>query len=82
MTDILDRPIYTFAPMQDGQRFVAMIHGLPMPHRGRTALAARRAANDWRLIEAHKMLFKTGKFPTDKLAAYDAALARKVDKAK
>lgn len=53
---IEDQPIHTFAPMQAGQAYLALIvHGnLNFVFRGTTAMQAVRAAQDWIAKEAGK----------------------------
>jgi|GEM_PF-6860174 len=73
--DLLDRPIFTWSPMQEGMPYLAKIRSFEMFFRGDTAMKAMRAANDFRLIEAHK-LRGDDKFPDEHREALQAALER------
>lgn len=73
--DLLDRPISTWRPMQDGMPYLAKIRSFNMFFRGETAMKAMRAAKDFRLIEAHK-LRGDDKFPDEHREALNAALER------
>jgi hypothetical protein len=74
MVGILNRPIHTFAPMQDGQRFVAIIQGFPMHFRGDSAMQAKKLADDFRLVESLKVL--GSKFPDELREKAEAAKVR------
>ena len=74
--DILDRPIFTYAPMQDGQRYVAIIRGFPAYFYGNTAVQARKLADDFRLSHALDVRGETN-FPPELLEKARAAQERR-----
>lgn len=74
MPNILEQKIHTFSPMQDGQRFVAIINGFPAHFFGNTAMQAHKAADDWRLI--HTKRFAGKKFPAELVEKAEAAIER------
>lgn len=53
--DILDRAIHTFKPMQDGQPYLARIKGVSMIFEAPSPIAAKRLADDFRLIQSAKV---------------------------
>lgn len=55
---IADLPIHTFAPMQDGQPFIAKIGDvstMPILFTGKSAMQAYAAADKWRRTEMAKV---------------------------
>ena len=50
----MQRKIYTFSPMQEGQQFVALISRTPMIFRGPTAIQANKAAKAFRREEVER----------------------------
>ena len=54
MATVNDLPIHTFAPMQEGQPFIAKIGGvgsMPIFFTGKSAMQAYAAAEKWRRAE-------------------------------
>lgn len=76
--DILVRPIHTYAPMQEGQKFIAIIRGFPMYFTGDTAMQARKIADDFRLAQALKV--RGSKFPEHLREKAEAATQRMNDR--
>lgn len=74
----LDREIHVWRPMKEGVPYVAMISGLSWVFKGPTAVRAKRAASDFRLIETHKILGV--QFPEEHKEALAAAQQRKAEK--
>ena len=74
-TSILDLQIHTFAPMQDGQPYLAKIGRvgtMPMLFTGSSAIMAFAAADNWRRAEMAKFEKREGAyrvFPKAKEAA-------------
>lgn len=75
--DILIRPIHTYAPMQEGKSFIAIISGFPMYFKGSTAIQARKIADDFRLVQSLKI--RGSKFP-DHLREKAEAAVKRMDK--
>lgn len=72
--DILARKIDTYAPMRDGQKFIAIIRGFPMYFTGDTAMKAMKIADDFRLAQALKV--RRRKFPEHLREKAEAATKR------
>lgn len=54
LPDLLDRNIFVWMPMSEGQPFIAMIDGAPILFKAASAIAAKRAADEWRKEERSK----------------------------
>lgn len=78
--DILAQPIHTYAPMQEGRRFIAIIRGFPMYFTGETAVQACKRADDFRLAQALKV--RGSKFPEHLREKAEAATIREEERRK
>lgn len=80
-TSILDLPIYTWTPVQDGQPCIARIADLPMFFTGKTPMQAHMAADAWRKEEVGKIKAREAAKAARIEAARAARAARKNDEA-
>lgn len=53
-TPFADLPIYTFAPLQEGQPFLALIDKCPLIFKGATPFSVHMMADAWRKKEIAK----------------------------
>jgi hypothetical protein len=74
MAGILDRPIYTYKPMQEGQKYIAIIKSFNMVFRGDTAMQAKKIADDFRWEEVLRI--NRGKLTPEQVERGEAAKAR------
>ncbi|WP_213546408.1 hypothetical protein [Vannielia litorea] len=67
---LTELPIHVYTCMTDPQRPpVAMIGNLHFVFRGETPMKARKAADDWRKVEAAKLAGKRSRIVADALEA-------------
>lgn len=65
----LDRPIRVWKPMHEGGQFISRISNFNMTFFADSAIRAKRAASDFRLIEMEKLHKKLPEEYQDALAA-------------